>query len=99
MNGRNFLDLALLIPGVSPTNIGSTQLFRGNVRGARSGHLDRAASATSPTTSSSMGCRRTTTPRDSAGFRTASMPSTNFRSSRQADRRNSDARSAATSTS
>jgi hypothetical protein len=27
MNGRNFLDLALLIAGVSPTNIGSTQLF------------------------------------------------------------------------
>jgi hypothetical protein len=27
MNSRNFLDLALLIPGVSPTNIGSTQLF------------------------------------------------------------------------
>jgi len=27
MNGRNFLDLALLIAGVSPTNVGSTQLF------------------------------------------------------------------------
>lgn len=27
MNGRNFLDLALLIPGVSPTNTNSTQAF------------------------------------------------------------------------
>ena len=27
MNGRNFLDLALLAPGVSPTNTNSTQLF------------------------------------------------------------------------
>jgi outer membrane receptor protein involved in Fe transport len=27
MNGRNFLDLALLVPGVSPTNTNTTQLF------------------------------------------------------------------------
>jgi hypothetical protein len=27
MNGRNFLDLALLVPSVSPTNVASTQLF------------------------------------------------------------------------
>ena len=59
MNGRNFLDLALLVPGVSPTNTNSTQLFAET--SAVPGRASRSpASATSPTASSSTACRPTT---------------------------------------
>ncbi len=40
-NGRSFLDAALLIPGVSPTNTAANQDFRRNGRCSRARNLDR----------------------------------------------------------
>ena len=39
LNGRNYLDLALLLPGVSQTNTASSQVFAGDERGAGAGLL------------------------------------------------------------
>ena len=59
--GRNYLDLALLLPGVSPTNTASTQLLPKHPRSlARA--TPSTASATSRTASSSTASPPTTTP-------------------------------------
>ena len=53
LNGRNYLDLALLIPGVSTTNTGSNQRFAETFGRARARHFDRR-----PAKSLQQFCRR-----------------------------------------
>ena len=71
LNGRNYLDLALLAPNVSRTNLRSTDRFAET--SAVPGHrrLGRRTAQSRATASSSTACRRTTTPRISPGHSSA----------------------------
>ena len=98
LNGRNFLDIALLVPGVSPTNVPSTQLFAET--SAVPGHGLSVASQRN--LSNSFIIDGVSANDDAAGL--SGIPLSverwsSFRSSPRAARPNSAARSAATSTS
>jgi hypothetical protein len=57
LNGRNFLDLALLVPGVSPTNTASNQLFAETSAVPGQG-ISVGSQRNFPTTLSWTGCRQ-----------------------------------------
>ena len=98
LNGRNYLDLALLAPGVSRTNTGANQRFA-ETSAVPSTGISISSSATSPTPSSSTASPPTTTRRSWRGRSSARRSSASSPSSAPAASPNSAAPRRASSTS